>query len=130
MGVGENVKPIYQTEFGEGKGNCFQAALASLLEVELDDIPNFAKYNPTGQFWPKFWEWMQENKLGILTTQVKPNGYSLMRVKSPRLSSHHEMVAFNGDPVHDPYPGGNCEHNGLVHYDVIYPLDLGKWSLK
>jgi hypothetical protein len=124
------MKPVYQTIFEDGKGNCFQAALASLLELELEEVPNFASYNSVGQFWPKFWEWLQENGLAITTTRVKPNGYSLMRVKSPRLDCHHEMVAYDGEPVHDPHPEGNCEHEGLVHYDIIYPRDLGKWKKK
>jgi hypothetical protein len=33
------MKPIFQTQFGEGSGNCFPACLASLLEVPLDTFP-------------------------------------------------------------------------------------------
>ena len=34
------MKPINQTKFGQG-GNCVQAVLASLLETELEVVPDF-----------------------------------------------------------------------------------------
>ena len=40
------MKPVKQTKFGQG-GNCFPAVLASLLEVELEDVPDFMnEYRP------------------------------------------------------------------------------------
>lgn len=35
------MRPIHQTEFADGCGNCFQACLASILEVELAAVPHF-----------------------------------------------------------------------------------------
>jgi hypothetical protein len=118
------VKPVTQTVIGQGKGNCMAAALASLLELPIEDVPNFSEFG--GQFWPKLWEWLSARNLCMMATHVKPNGYHLIRVISPRGNFHHEMVGFNGDPVHDPYPGGNCQHDGIVFYDLIYPMDISK----
>ena len=36
-----NVKPVYQTQFGMPNGNCFAACVASILELKIEDIPNF-----------------------------------------------------------------------------------------
>lgn len=36
--------PIYQTIVEPGKGNCMQAALASLFELDLDQVPHILKY--------------------------------------------------------------------------------------
>lgn len=35
---------VYQTIHGKGNGNCMQAAFASLLELPLDDVPNFKAF--------------------------------------------------------------------------------------
>lgn len=32
--------PVYQTKFGAKVGNCFKASVASILERELDEIPD------------------------------------------------------------------------------------------
>jgi len=122
------MKPVFQTTFGDGKGNCLSAALASLLEWDIEDVPNFSEYG--GRFWPVFWEWMQEHNLGWMRLEPTPgnvpNGYHLICVKSPRGDFYHELVGFNGEPVHDPYPGGNCQNEGIYKYDLVYPLDLSK----
>mmetsp|Transcript_3032 Transcript_3032/g.6907 ORF Transcript_3032/g.6907 Transcript_3032/m.6907 type:complete len:134 (+) Transcript_3032:214-615(+) len=35
------VKPVLQTDFTASKGNALQACVASALELELGDVPNF-----------------------------------------------------------------------------------------
>jgi len=43
--------PIYQTIIDPGKGNCMQAAVASLLELPLEQVPNFIEsQNPQHDF--------------------------------------------------------------------------------
>lgn len=37
------MKPVFQTLYGPGEGNCFQACVASLLEVAMDDLPHFCR---------------------------------------------------------------------------------------
>jgi hypothetical protein len=34
---------VYQTKVSESNGNCAQAVIASLLEINLNDVPNFAE---------------------------------------------------------------------------------------
>jgi hypothetical protein len=34
----------FQTISGNGKGNCMQAVIASLLDLEIDKVPNFAEH--------------------------------------------------------------------------------------
>jgi len=38
------MKKVFQTIVDKDYGNCMQAAIASLLELELDEVPNFIKY--------------------------------------------------------------------------------------
>lgn len=35
------MKKVYQTIIDAGHGNCMQAAIASLFDLELEDVPNF-----------------------------------------------------------------------------------------
>ena len=35
------MKKVYQTIIDKGNGNCWQAAIASLLELELEEVPHF-----------------------------------------------------------------------------------------
>jgi hypothetical protein len=43
--------PVYQTIVDAGKGNCMQAAVASLFEMQLDEVPNFIELdNPNHVF--------------------------------------------------------------------------------
>lgn len=39
------MKKVYQTTVDKGKGNCMQAAIASLLELSLDEVPNFIEFD-------------------------------------------------------------------------------------
>jgi len=117
------VKRVEQTEFGEGRGNCLSAAIASILELSIDQVPNFALYG--GQFWQKFYQWLGAQNLGMCRAAHHPAGYHLITVVSPRGNFHHTMVGHNGNPVHDPYPGGNCAGE-FVGSDVIYPLDFSQ----
>jgi|EP01047_Picozoa_sp_COSAG01_P067476 hypothetical protein len=35
------MRPVEQTVFGAGAGNALQACIASMLEMDLDSVPNF-----------------------------------------------------------------------------------------
>lgn len=121
------MKPVFQNTFGQGKGNCLSAAIASLLEICVDDVPNFALHGDG--FWVEVSRWMAERNMGRIKIEpdgIKPEGYHLITVISPRGNFHHSLVGFKGEPVHDPFPGGNCQHEGVTEYLVLYPLDPSK----
>jgi hypothetical protein len=44
------MKKVYQTIIDKSKGNCMQAAFASLFELELEQVPNFIEL---GEDWTK-----------------------------------------------------------------------------
>jgi len=49
---------IYQTIVDEGHGNCMQAAIASLFEVSIENVPNFITF---GNGWfHKFYEFIKQ----------------------------------------------------------------------
>ncbi len=99
------MKPVYQTKFGP-HGNCMQAAIASILELSLDDVPDF----PTDD---------GDKQMGAVNAFLRPYGIILIHVtysnkaKIPNLyhlldgegckdGVMHTTVAFAGKTVHDP----------------------------
>lgn len=129
------MKPVYQTITVGPLSNCLQAAIASLLEMPLEDVPNFNEYSSV-EWYQRMLDWFEGRGLGLLrvweaglSRAFSRSGYYLTTVKSPRGDFYHAMVSRNGEIVHDPYPGGNGEHNGIVSHDVIFPLDVAKWEM-
>lgn len=37
------MKPVFQTDVSRTTGNCYQACIASVLELKLEDVPHFIK---------------------------------------------------------------------------------------
>lgn len=105
------MKPVFQTTFGVPTGNCFNAAVASILE--LDEIPAI---DPTGadeEAWRKDWTRFFTERgytWDAITYDEKnwgtfPKGYSIANVElAPGVL--HAIVMLDGEPVHDPMPGG------------------------
>ncbi len=44
------MKKVYQTIVDKGHGNCMQAAIASLLDFDLDQVPNFIKFKEESSY--------------------------------------------------------------------------------
>jgi hypothetical protein len=123
------VKPIDQTRFYDppkSRGNCQQAATASLLGLELDEVPNFIE-QPQG-FWPSFWEFLSSRGLVALDLDGDKHFdcYHLAYGPSERGVSH-AVVYRSGKLAHDPHPS----RAGLLKVDMsvlIVPIDIAKWK--
>jgi len=105
------MKPVYQTKFGDGEGNCFAACIASLLEIDIDSIPDFYQLYKN-EWWLKFIEWIEPFGLTPIMLNDDPtnklpihNCYYLVGGMSPR-GIGHSVIYLNGNLVHDPHPNG------------------------
>ena len=115
------MKPIYQTIRDPGKGNCWAACIASLVEANIDDVPNFI-LDP--DWFKATQEWLAERGWGLI--QLKwpeeiydwqwPNCLVIMSGRGPRgvrhsvicrLQMRNESGYAETHLVHDPYPGGS-----------------------
>lgn len=125
--------PIDQTEFaGEGdtKGNCLQAALASLLELPLTAVPHFAG-TPT-DWYPSMVAWLAEREYSLVISayHLHDQALGLMAGPSPRSADvNHVVVAMGADMVHDPHPSraglaSAVEWWYLVPFDPVETFDL------
>lgn len=64
------MKKIYQTIVDKNVGNCAQAAIASLLELELNEVPNFKEYNE--KFWSKMFSFLYDKGYDFHGTIYNP----------------------------------------------------------
>ena len=116
--------PVDQTKFGES-GNCFDACLASILEIGIDKFPNFK-----GVGWAKRYNIFLQNNfdMQILSIYSSPdilfsddgegiNTHHIITGPGPR-GFMHAVVGLNGKMVHDPHP----DRSGLLeveYYEFI-----------
>lgn len=112
---------VYQTIVDPIKGNCMQAAIASLFELSLEEVPNFIEL---GDEWAFTFKKFYENKgysYGILNPSSRVskelikkalnfdggvNGYFYASVPSKLFKdgSHAVIIDSSLEVVHDPNP--------------------------
>lgn len=112
--------PVYQTMSlaNDGEGNCFNACIASVLELPLREV---AAIHPKfeGDYWGAWNAWFGERGLKIEWRAARPDrppprGFAIASGRSSRLYPddhakageriHHAVVVFDGVLVHDPFP--------------------------
>lgn len=127
--------PVYQTRTvaNDGAGNCFNACVASILEMPLRDVcqvlPDF-----TGDYWAEWNRWLAGQGLEIdciMASEGAPKGFSIATGYGGRFypEGHaragkpimHAAVVFNGELVHDPFPGAK-EFGGVRWFWTLNPL--------
>lgn len=113
--------PVNQTTFGIKEGNCHAACVASILEIPIDQVPNFAKGNDSEAMHAAFGKWAWEHGQDVLEMYTgyldgKPlyfcgyQPYVILSGKSPRCDDHHAVVGrisksgFGFEVIHDPHP--------------------------
>ena len=122
--------PVFQTRFGgkdvpvEERGNCFQAAVASILELPLDVVPNIQEYDDNLDWYDIFSKWLEKFGFGFLCFPAGGSGiiqgYHLIGCKSTTLGEGecHTLVGFNQEVAHDPNP--NAKTVGKVEDYIVF----------
>jgi len=125
------MKPVSQDKFGE-EGNCFEACLASILEISVSEVPVIMKGNwlRTGNHWLKekfnlgllavFLPCLSDPPLpmdGALAILFDVGIFYIVTGKGPR-GLDHACVAYSGKIIHDPFPQGG----GLAKEEESYFL--------
>jgi len=102
-----------------------QAALASILELNLDAVPDFSQYR--SWFWDKFAEFLSEQGLQHLSLEIKddwtPQGWHLTVGTSPRGDFNHVVVGKAGKMIHDPHPSGVGLENAGTYIVFLADMD-------
>ena len=112
------MKPVHQTQFGPldavDVGNCYQACVASILELSLEAVPHFIAEGEPEVWWPQLTQFLEQYGLYPLCIAAEsmrpdvlgvtlPRGYHLIGGNTPGGSSH-TVVGLNGEIAHDPHP--------------------------
>ena len=107
--------PVDQTRFSENgdRGDCQSACIASLLNMDMKDVPYFYEKNDTVYFFRAMNRFLALHGLVHLETspvnfhqahfKEAASCYHMIYGESPR-GVRHAVVALNGEIVHDPHP--------------------------
>ena len=124
--------PVEQTVFGPRHGNCFAACLASILELPIDQVPDFITTFEGHTWLPMLLDWL--NKFGLsavflaYSSEVNaPSGYAILSAWNLRSNCKHAVVVKDGAIVWDPSPNradglGEPEH--WMAFTVLDPSKL------
>lgn len=117
----------------EGRaGNCTQAAIATILGLELDQVPDFNNVfrdEPNHVFWDSIDEFFASKgwDFSVCSALTCPPGIYLAAGPSPR-GVRHMVVYRDGELFWDPHPS----RAGISHVDSVWriqPLDPSKFFL-
>ena len=125
--------PVFQTIIDRNRGNCFSAALASIMNLKLEDVPYFRQL---GKEWAiELFDFLNKNNLemhgckygtDLLDYNIGIDGYYIVcgrsRFYADDINAKHSVVFFDRKMVHDPNPIGT----GLFTIDYCYMIEKRK----
>lgn len=102
--------PVQQTNTG-GRGNCMAACFASILEISIDEVPDYRAVEAAGGSWLNtFNTWLSKHFNVVyfelepyFTEHVRPDGWHLINLGDHR--GGHSIVGSDGWPYFDPASG-------------------------
>lgn len=116
--------PITQTKLyrpedhpdGLQRGNCQRAAMASILEIDIEDMPPFELAPGACAFWEQIREWLAGRGLKLVTydDEDPPSGFAMAYGPAPR-GVRHAVVTLDGVLAWDPHPS----RAGLTSIDTF-----------
>lgn len=130
--------PVDQEDFSLQRGDCLSAAVASILELPLADVPkwvaddydNDAGDDSYWHWWVRFLAWTKEQGIHFAECAdwsedidrahrepLKPGEFYLVFGPTVR-GTHHAVVYCNGALAHDPHPSrvGVLKIDQQYHY--------------
>lgn len=114
------MRKVAQTAFGRPDGNCFEACLASILELSLEEVPHFI-----GDDWLyRYNQWLRWHfSLQLITftpygmESLSPHTYAIANGPNHHGRPHSVVIrgGARGAVVHDPNPSSS----GLLVVETI-----------
>jgi len=122
---------LHDPENGQ-TGNCFSAVLASLLHVNINDVPVFS-----GDHWRQSLnEWLTKFGLAYIEIKCSPTHFADLNIKgmhhemagntTRRADTLHSVVAVDGVAVFDPHPD-DSGLTDLAAYGVFVSREPWRW---
>lgn len=124
------MRPTDQTTFGDKQGNCFAACIASVLELPLEDVPNFCVVYPD-TWYDELNAWLHERGMFAMGFSAPTAEFfrEHMRdawciVSGPAARGcDHATVWRNGALQHDPHPSraGIISAKDVIVFGLLDP---------
>ena len=113
---------FYSKELGT-RGNCLQAAVASILDLPLAAVPNFMDADSAHGFWAAYEEFLRARGFEYIELPGNhcPDCFYLASGSSPR-GVKHAVIMRDGKLVHDPHPS-RAGIDPIDHIHVLAPID-------
>lgn len=119
---------VYQTKFSDkngNKGNCFRACISSLLEIDMNIVPEFESIE---NWHDAFFEFLYNNgleyegigKIENINEYDGIDGYNIVFGQSLReyVKNGHSVIFYKDKISHDPHPS----NEGLKTIDGFYMI--------
>ena len=131
------MKPVVQTTFGDGHneglpcGNCVAACIASILELDIEDVPNFVMMDHTGGgFWNLLLnEWLAPYNLHAYfldrDSYISADVYCIGMGLTKR-GLYHAVVCLGNSMVWDPYPSKDPDPPEFESFMLFVSKDPAK----
>ena len=113
------MKPVYCSS----KTDTMAACVASILEVELSEIPDFFSIDTSYQNpLSELSEHLYDNGWLLIQTTAQPDTLGIA-IMSFGEANHQYAVVWQDGCVHDPRPE-NSPHGRLISFFVLAPMDI------
>lgn len=119
---------VDQTQFGSPHGDCFRACIASVLELELEDVPHFCDGN-NSRWLLDLEEWLRPRGLAPIIVQAKGcpalEGVISLGSGPAARGVRHSVVVEGTETVHDPHPdrSGLLETEDYLFFVAVDPAN-------
>jgi hypothetical protein len=141
----DHVKPVNQSICDKNRGDCHRAVIASLLDLEIEQVPHFRLFADDnwhhvyhGFLWGCGYEWEGTGHFPKFTPRSEHlkdchiGGFVDATVPSKNYPpesgiTHAVVMDLDGLVVHDPHPGKKyqgvnvIETGELMHWELIKP---------
>lgn len=125
------MKRVYQ----EGTSDCMRAAVASVLELALADVPFVNPDESPDNDWliGEYLKFLEPRRLGLVAVDpadmacMNHRGYSIGIGKSPNGKYDHAVVCLDGPNIaHDPNPAaiGDVKVHTLIYFYALDPAHV------
>ena len=115
-------------------GDCWRTCIASILEIDRDDVPNFVEIDRDNPESIEWWEatqlFVREHGFALIEFNLSegeswvPSVATILTGRSPRGKWNHSVVGIGRETVHDPHPsraGLDGEPNSVAVFVAINP---------
>lgn len=115
-------------------GDCVRACVATILDLDAEDVPHFYHDNPTGEVgMERMREWLRERGLAPFVTGYPPDPLAEVLGYMNTVNPHVPYMLFGGTGDGDHVVvciGGKIVHNPAWYgCSIIEPPSIGHWQV-